>query len=206
MITVPVCEDCNRGTGDGVDRPMSMDEEYMRTVLTMTEASERHPVAVKVFEDAVSPSFTRRPKMGTSIINTTKVFRAVTKSGLSLPYSRLAFQIDLDRFERVLRKMAKGMFYAFTKCPVPIDASFKITPRLTQEGANATVAAIKPVTNIEPVSMQDGAVVFWGALQTNPPAAIMLFYFYRTWAASVLIEPPQSMENPDPETAEPQPT
>jgi hypothetical protein len=192
MLTVPVCDECNRGTGDGIARPMSMDEEYMRTALTMTEAAERHPVAVKVFEQVVNPSFSRRPKLAASIVNTTKVFHAFTQSGLALPYSRLAFQIDLSRFERVLRKIGKGLFYSFAKRPLPRDAVITIIPRLNQAAADLTVAGLREMPTIGPVGMQDNAIVFWGVVHADPPAAMWLIHFYRTWAASILVEPPLS--------------
>jgi hypothetical protein len=61
-ITVPSCGNCNRGRGDGRLRPLSLDEEYMRTVLCMTEGAANHPVVNALLEGSITRSFRRRPR------------------------------------------------------------------------------------------------------------------------------------------------
>src|SRR5262245_4067624 len=61
-IKVPACRECNAGRGDGGDRPLSMDEEYVRTVMVMEKNASSHPVAAKLLKEEVQRSLLRRPK------------------------------------------------------------------------------------------------------------------------------------------------
>ena len=59
-ITVPSCSACNRGRGDGGMRDLHLDEEYMRTILCMTEGCSNHPVVIALLEGNIARSFRRR--------------------------------------------------------------------------------------------------------------------------------------------------
>jgi len=60
-VTVPTCVECNSGTRDGVDRPMSVDEEYVRTVLCLHAGAYGHEAADALVWDKIQRSFKRRP-------------------------------------------------------------------------------------------------------------------------------------------------
>jgi hypothetical protein len=44
-MTVPACEECNKGRGDGAQRHMSADEEWLRTTIASEYNASKHPTA-----------------------------------------------------------------------------------------------------------------------------------------------------------------
>jgi hypothetical protein len=121
-ITVPSCSRCNRGRGDGGARDLHLDEEYMRTVLCMAEGTQDHPVVDALLTGKVARSFRRRfGGLRANVAKTTGFTERRGKEGVFEPYSSPFLRPDFSRFQRVLRKITKGLYYRMTNKALPAD-------------------------------------------------------------------------------------
>jgi hypothetical protein len=134
-ITVPSCPACNRGRGDGGARGLHLDEEYMRTILCLAEGSQDHPVVDALLTDKIGRGLRRRRFGGlrASILRTVGFTERKGEGGLYEPYSRPISRPDFSRFQRVLRKITKGLYYRIATKPLPDEyvvlANPVVTPR-----------------------------------------------------------------------------
>src|SRR5688572_13291308 len=53
MITVPSCNECDNGTGDGGPYGMNIDENYLRDVVCLRHDAASHPTAKNLVGDNV---------------------------------------------------------------------------------------------------------------------------------------------------------
>jgi hypothetical protein len=102
IIRLPACEECNLSA--------SLDEEYMRTTLT-AQGYATSSVAREVWEGAVKRSFQRRPK-GLKA----RLAQALITIQIETPAGNVAghlpgIRVDGARALRVLRKIAKGLYF-----------------------------------------------------------------------------------------------
>ena len=94
LITVPACQLHNED--------MSKDDEYARNIITMS--IENNQTAIDLFFDKVYRSYQRHPGLVNPIKESLKdvsFYRTNAKS----------FVINRPRFDRVIRKIAYGLFY-----------------------------------------------------------------------------------------------
>src|SRR5687767_6921400 len=56
-IKVPACRECNEGRGDGNQRHMTLDEEYVRTIFANEVNSADHPVAKQLLLNEIPRSY-----------------------------------------------------------------------------------------------------------------------------------------------------
>ena len=132
MITVPSCDECDSGTGDGGTTALHHDEEYMRNMLCMRDdIAETHPVAMKLMNTKVMGSFANSIPLAKSVLKTTKLVNVRTQQGIWLPDQRHVYHVDLDRFRRVVRKIVRGLHYARERKPLSYDAHIEVLPDLT---------------------------------------------------------------------------
>src|SRR6266849_6567270 len=121
-ITVPSCAACNRGRGDGGTRDLHLDEEYMRNVLCLAQGTQDHPVVDALLTGRVTRSFRRRSgKLRASVLKTIRFTERRGKDGLFEPYSSPFIRPDFSRFQRVLRKITRGLYYRVANKPLPGD-------------------------------------------------------------------------------------
>ncbi|MFZ1799341.1 MAG: hypothetical protein WAU24_05705 [Chitinophagaceae bacterium] len=98
LIKVPSCSIHNEET--------SLDDEYVRNLIVLTKGNNK--IAQKHFNDKVLPSIKRRNSM----------MKLMTKNSISMNYIKgdensksLAHEIDRNRFDKVMRKIAYGVYY-----------------------------------------------------------------------------------------------
>jgi hypothetical protein len=128
-ITVPSCSACNRGRGDGGTQDLHLDEEYMRTILCMTEGCSNHPVAVALLETNIARSFRRRNRgLRQRLLKSIQRTERWSTGGVFQPYSSPFIRPDFSRFQRVLRKITKGLFYHVLDKPLPTDYQVLVNP------------------------------------------------------------------------------
>jgi hypothetical protein len=103
LIEVPSCELCNGGA--------SKDDEYFRLMLTLREDTFDHPEVQKVLP-TVFRSLTKPNKVGfsKSLFQAIRIRELKTSSGLFLG-QRPAYDVDLERLDRVAQRIVKGLFY-----------------------------------------------------------------------------------------------
>ncbi len=116
MLTVPVCKECNSGKGDGYDRPMSVDEEYVRNMLVIWDGAQEHTAAKTLFEDPVIRSFRRHHRLRTSLLSQQRRIWLPSAGGVLQP--KVAFPYEAERVYRVIAKMVKGLFFFYSGNPL----------------------------------------------------------------------------------------
>lgn len=106
LITVPSCTKHNSET--------SKDDEYVRNIITMHYSN--NAVAFKHFLDKTYRSLLHSPAMASALFRRTK---PVTR----IPGGAFAFQIDRNRFDDVLRKIAYAIYFHEKRVPwnVPLN-------------------------------------------------------------------------------------
>ena len=193
LITVPVCIQCNGGTGDGVNRNMNLDENYARDVFCMEYRAGQHPVAAGLRE-TVYRSLDHAPGVARSLGNTMRQFDAYTPSGLILP-NLTAVLPEQERVDRVLRKIAKGLYFHHVRVPLGRDAVIKPI-RLPAPGSDAIVTVVdqmKKFPLVGPVGLgQRDAVMYLGSYSSSRSVESMwLLVFYQAiayWICTVTPE------------------
>jgi len=130
-ITVPSCSACNRGRGDGGMRDLHLDEEYMRTILCMAEGCENHPVVIALLEGNIARSFRRRHRgLRQRVLRSIRQTERLSASGVFQPYSSPFVRPDFSRFQRVLRKITKGLYYHVLEKALPSDYQVLVNPAI----------------------------------------------------------------------------
>jgi hypothetical protein len=186
LITVPTCRECNAEKGDGDRRNMSDDEEYLRTVLTISEHCGDHPDANDLMNGKVMRSFTRKPAFLHSIMDTARMVNPRTAQGIILP-QRLSYTVDLDRVRRVMRKVVRGLYYHGTGEPLPPDADITTEPQMEEARFQEVWKLVgnKPWLSI-------GGTVFmyrWGRVPDVPAASAFLMVWYDRHACGAFTLP-----------------
>jgi hypothetical protein len=130
-ITVPSCAHCNRGPGDRGTRDLHLDEEYMRTCLCVAEGAKDHPVVDALLTANIARSFRRRPGgLRRYLLKGTRLTERKGTDGIFQPYSSPFFRPDFSRFQRVLRKITKGLYYRVANTPLPTDYTVLVNPTI----------------------------------------------------------------------------
>lgn len=124
-MKVPACRECNNGKGDGTNREMCKDEEYVRTIFTA--AGQQHPTAARLIKGEITRSFIRSSSLLNDFKQKMVTLNAVTPSGIVVP-NVSAMKLnpqDRERINRVLTKIVKGLCYTMSEvtwpdpCPLP---------------------------------------------------------------------------------------
>jgi hypothetical protein len=128
-ITVPSCSACSRGRGDGGVCDLHLDEEYMRTILCMAEGCANHPVVIALLEGNIARSFRRRHRgLRQRLLRSIQRTERMSTDGVFQPYSSPFVRPDFSRFQRVLRKITKGLYYHIRENPLPSDYQVLVNP------------------------------------------------------------------------------
>jgi hypothetical protein len=103
LITVPICDRCNRGT--------SKDDEYFRLVVSMQLRAAQHPDAQRVLP-VVCRSLDRPGGKGLRTDFLNRVQEANLMSPLGLYRGKAGvYDVDYPRLERVAERIARGLFF-----------------------------------------------------------------------------------------------
>jgi hypothetical protein len=118
-VKVPACKQCNSGRGDGQPRPMSMDEEYTRTVMANEERAAEHPVAAALLAGEIPRSYENSPAFRDRIAGAMSIGEVRTPQGIIIP-NQMTMKVETGRVARVMQKITRGLFYDLHKRPLPV--------------------------------------------------------------------------------------
>lgn len=110
LLKIPSCLECNGGA--------SKDDEYLRTIIGLSAKGERDEI-LKPVSDAAVRSLVRPEATGfrASILN------GITETFVSGPEGifrpALVGNVDLERFDRVVARIIKGVFFFERGFPLP---------------------------------------------------------------------------------------
>jgi hypothetical protein len=108
-LTVPAHKTCN---GD-----FAVDDEFFRDVVVAMQGADKHPVARKLIDGKVTRSYERRPHLLAAHLRNFGMRETMTSSGMYLG-AKPVFEVEMDRLQRVLNKICRGLFYAHTDRPL----------------------------------------------------------------------------------------
>ncbi|MCK4349181.1 MAG: HNH endonuclease [Thermoplasmatales archaeon] len=119
LITVPACKKCHKET--------TKDDEYFKTALTLNARTKNHPDVKKIL-----------PSVQRALVNPNKfAFRKAllkssfyadvqTKGGVYLG-KRIAFRPDLERLNKVIQRIVRGLYYNIEKTPMGNNIDIRVT-------------------------------------------------------------------------------
>lgn len=185
-IVVPTCPECNGGTGDGVDRPMSMDEEYVRTVLCLHAGSHGHPVADAIVWGKIARSFKRTPDgLRKSLVDVSHPAMLQHK-GILIPNQNV-IDVDIGRVVRVLRKITKGLYYRHNNVPLPAECDVWVQPSLPPDEFYQWLAMFKLCSYVGPFVAGEGVFTYMGIRQPEEHSTtVWLATFYNRFTCMMV--------------------
>ena len=137
MPKVPACKECNSLKGDGGKVNMNVDENYVRDMLCFQDEAERHPVAKGLLWNEVYRSINRPESWRDleAMLATMEPAQSVwgLSGGILFPVEKMSFRIALSRFERVFRKVVRGLYAFHFGERIPDDYGVIVVPRLDRD-------------------------------------------------------------------------
>lgn len=176
LVTVPSCKDCNEGA--------STDDEYLRLMLTMRDIVDDHPDAVANLP-SVLRSLTKdgKRRMREALFARIREVELHTPAGIYVGNGAV-YDVDLDRFDNVVARSIKGLFYHQygRRLPATYDAvawaedGLRSIPQKTRRTLEHFAAVLYAQ---EPQTIGDGVFTYWFKAtdeDTNMTAWIVAFY------------------------------
>jgi hypothetical protein len=177
LITVPSCKSCNLGA--------SKDDEYFRAMLSFHDTAGNHPDARQV-RDKVFRGLDRPESTGLrhKIANATREVSVISPNGLFIGRS-LAYDVDLIRFDRVVRRTLTGLYYKENGYRLPDGYIAEV---YSEEGLRDMSASaveemqrelIRPALTNVPRTIGNNVMRYWFALASDHPhVSGWVFQFY----------------------------
>ncbi|HZZ42704.1 MAG TPA: hypothetical protein VFE58_07180 [Tepidisphaeraceae bacterium] len=183
MLTVPSCDMCNTGIGDGTKRPMSEDEEYMRTVMCMAASNAGpHPVVDALTQGPIIRQLQRRPGLAFKFAETLKMGWGQTPSGFFIP-NQSTVSVDANRLVRVITKITKGLFYYHMTTPLPTSLIVRVMLDLPVAEFYQLKELLLKCSNIGVRAYPDKVFTYIGARSIKLPGISMwLMSFYNRFS------------------------
>ena len=177
LITVPSCKSCNVGA--------SKDDEYFRAMLSFHDTAGDHPDARRV-RDKVFRGLARPESTGlrSRIANATREVSVISTNGLFVG-RRLAYDVDLIRLDRVVRRTLTGLYYSEIgyRLPDGYIAEVYSEDGLRDMSASAVEEMhrelIRPALANVPRTIGNNVLRYWFALASDHPnVSGWVFQFY----------------------------
>ena len=182
-ITIPSCTACNRGRGDGGIRDLHLDEEYMRTILCMTEGCGNHPVVIALLAGSISRSFRRRHRgLHRSLLRCIQHAERLSVGGVSQPYSSPFIRPDFARFQRVLRKITKGLYYHVLEKPLSSEYRVLVNPTIKPREVPVLIEKLQANGGTSEFQAADEYDVFKFMFRTGNDSRTEWLMRYYDWA------------------------
>ena len=163
---IPTCYECNNG--------LSKDEEEFRLFLTAGMAFESK-AGKRMWSEKIRPSLKGRLKQRKR--HMVKKYRIVDKSGDVV--GRLPImEIERDSANRVLRKIAKGLYYLDTQRVLPNEVEIDVGyyPENTDILSPTFYEAIRGARRVK---LGQGEVTYWrNTIKDNPEESLTWIRFY----------------------------
>ncbi|MDX2215705.1 MAG: hypothetical protein SFY66_20755 [Oculatellaceae cyanobacterium bins.114] len=170
LITVPCCETCQAG--------WSKDDEYFRAAILSSAKVSETPLAQGAIDSLVR-SVSRQKQRGFSrtILKSIKEVEIVTKTGIFLG-KEPAFQLDIERIDRVAQRIIRGLFFHEKGYAVP--AGYEVFTSIQQFGLEPILEQLTEVHFPQLHIVQDGIFSYtFKETEEDPNSIIWLLLFYK---------------------------
>lgn len=188
LITVPSCEDCNRG--------FSLDDEYFRTVLALKEKAGDHPDAQ--FASKVAIRALRKPRkrgFAQAILGTTRTVRLRSHGGLDLGIGA-TYSVELARLGRVVSRITRALYWhhaherILAKCGVETFFEDGLAHLTQDERRDLQIRIIAPLLAAHVHETPRNVLRYWYQLAAGEePASAWLYEFYGNVRCLSLVVP-----------------
>ena len=166
--TVPACDACNART--------NLDDEYFRNTLAMMLNLD-HPHKQSLFAGPVLRSLKSHPGWIKHALAKMTIQPMWSPSGLWLGNFPV-LPLDIERFQRSLLKIVKGLFFLIRKSPFPASGRIILVGQLNAR-TQPLIASIEE--HLFPPTFDFGDDVFeWRFSQTKDGITMWKLMFYRT--------------------------
>ncbi|HUU44446.1 MAG TPA: hypothetical protein VM118_01830 [Acidobacteriota bacterium] len=182
LITVPACEECNRG--------YSKDEEFFRLIVTGdVRVVYRSDDARSLLEGPVLRSLERSPGLRNLLLDNVVGLVPVNLDGTGSQDS-FAIEYDVERLKRVIEKMVLGLFYHEFSMYVPLD--HRVLPRVSHDPRRMPEELNRWITrgNVRAIGREFGYL--FRRFKNSEYASIWYLCFYDAWFAAATIRSPDS--------------
>jgi hypothetical protein len=166
--TIPACEKCNAGS--------TLDDEYFRNTLVMM-LDLSHPQKQELFAGPVLRSLKQHPGWIRHALTRMTVRPMWSPCGLWLG-NYPVLPLDLERFQRSLVKIVKGLFFLIRKVTFPSQGRILVVGQLNP-GTFPLIESIEK--HLLPPTFDFGDDVFeWRFCQTHDGITMWKLIFYRS--------------------------
>jgi len=176
---------------------MSEDEAYVRDMFCMQLGAEDHPDVKFLLEEKVARNLLRpESRRRREAIAATMQSDVVEVEPDIYVHGPPSFQIDIPAFERVMGKIARGLYFVHMGQRMPDDYGVYVAPRLPPESvepfrARMAIYGPSPVYELGPHK----AVCYqYASKKPNPLGNNWLVTFYGLWTFAVHTGPQTGIE------------
>jgi hypothetical protein len=190
LLTVPACEDCNKG--------FQADDEYTRTVLGLDIRAASHRAVISNLP-AIIRSLERPDARGFAnyLASKSRPTNVLAWNGNPI----VSMEIDRERVNRTGLHIMRGLYYVEFRRPIPPDAAIKVGATTGLTADHPDMLTIARVFGILP-EHRDGATgkafSYATAFGGGVSSWLMLLYDYFFWAGAIDERPLSERETPPP--------
>jgi len=170
LPTLPACTECNNA--------LSSEEEQFRVFLASGLAYENEP-GFRIWNERIRPDLKGgRPRLKPLIRSYIRKARVLSESGALLGHT-LILEIDREIINRVLRKIAKGLYYLDTGVVLPENVQILIDYANDKPERFISPPLDEAIKGAKKVDLGDGVVTYWrNTMKDDPINSITWIKFY----------------------------
>jgi len=170
LPTLPACGECNNA--------LFSDEEQFRVFLAAGMAYESEP-GFRIWTERIRPDLKgRRPRLKPLIRSYVRVARIVSESGALLGHT-LILEMDREIINRVLRKIAKGLYYLDTGAVLPENVQILMDYANGKPERFISPPLDEAIKGAKRVDLGNGVVTYWrNTIKDDPTSSITWLQFY----------------------------
>jgi hypothetical protein len=170
LPTAPSCEECNNSLSD--------DEELFRTFVASGEAFETPP-GYRIWTERVRPSLQQnRRGFKTLLRKLARELKLFSPKGIYLG-TAMSLQIDQERVNRVLKKIARGLYYLDAGQPLSDHVCLLFQYAKDDWQKFVTPPLDEAFRGAERTDLGEGVLTYWRNIMKDDPAnSITWLVFY----------------------------
>lgn len=171
LQTLPACRGCNNA--------LSSDEELFRVFLASGLAYENEP-GFRIWNERIRPDLKgRRPLLKPTIRSYIRKARVISESGALLDRT-MVLEMDREVINRVLRKIAKGLYYLDTGAVLPKNVQILMDYANGKPERFISPPLDEAINGAKKVDLGNGVVTYWrNTMKDDPTNSITWLMFYK---------------------------
>lgn len=168
LLTLPACRKCNNA--------LSSDEEQFRVFLASGRAFERN-AGFRIWTERIRPDL-KRGRLKPLIRSQVKMAKVLSGSGELLGHT-LILEVDRAIITRVLRKIAKGLYFLDSGSVLPDNVQIFVDYADGQPERFISPPLDEAIKRAKRIDLGDGVVTYWrNTIKDEPTASITWLKFY----------------------------